>query len=642
MSEAWFSRPADQPPSSRYDGGSRAILVLFGAVACLLIVERLRRAAFVAPLDYNEGWNAYFALRFAETGSPYQASGELVTNNYPPLWFALVALVGKFTPSMVAAGRLLSTAGLLLLLGSRTPRSAQRLEAAMTSPTLWGRVRQFFLPDVVRVQHQHADELSHSLQAIGGALGTLRNDGWSNPYTGIGTSRDKMVHSAYTATSLLAEQQCSTLFHSDDIARRICTTRPEEMLRAGYVLTTDDEDLTKELLEDAEALAVDRKLYEVMCWGKCFGGAALVLGVKDGRTQEMPLDESRVRSIEFLSVLDRRYVFPEWTINRDKLPVATTALPISMYRITSPLVGGMSRIHESRLLRFEGELTDMNLRIGLNGWTVSTLQCAFEVLQLFGMSFASVGHLLQDASQGVFKMKDLMHMIANNRDALTKRMELVDISRSVARAVLLDADQEDFTRVTTSFASLPELLDRIMQRMSAATKIPVTLLMGRSAAGMNATGDSDFRAFYDSVGSDQKKILLPALLKIYRMLAVARGADPAQVRLRFNKLWEPTEQEESLTEKQDADRDVAYINAGVLLPEEVALRIKKGSRKVCDTEIDGEAREKSLKIELEMMKDPAIHAPAAGEPGGPPLPAAAKPGVPGAKPSAPAPKAPAK
>jgi len=118
MSEAWFSRPADQPPSSRYDGGSRAILVLFGAVACLLIVERLRRAAFVAPLDYNEGWNAYFALRFAETGSPYQASGELVTNNYPPLWFALVALVGKFTPSMVAAGRLLSTAGLLLLLGS--------------------------------------------------------------------------------------------------------------------------------------------------------------------------------------------------------------------------------------------------------------------------------------------------------------------------------------------------------------------------------------------------------------------------------------------------------------------------------------------------------------------------------------------
>ena len=100
-----FSLRASVPmQTARYDGGSRAILMFLGAVACVLILERLRQAVTIAPLGYNEGWNAFFALRFSETGSPYPAPGELVTNNYPPMWFVLVAFVGTFTSSLVAAG----------------------------------------------------------------------------------------------------------------------------------------------------------------------------------------------------------------------------------------------------------------------------------------------------------------------------------------------------------------------------------------------------------------------------------------------------------------------------------------------------------------------------------------------------------
>jgi phage-related protein (TIGR01555 family) len=254
------------------------------------------------------------------------------------------------------------------------------------------------------------------------------------------------------------------------------------------------------------------------------------------------------------------------------------------------------------------------MRRQLRGWTISVLQRPYEVLRLFGTSFASVGHLLQDASQGVIKIKDLMHMIAANRPALLARMELLDTSRSVARAVLLDAENEEFTRVSTSFAGLPELLDRIMQRMSAATRIPVTLLMGRSAAGMNATGDSDFRAFYDSVKSEQRDRLEPVLLQIYRLLAIARGEDPEGISIEFHPLWEMSEAERALLEKQDAERDSALITSGVLYPEEVALRIARGRRSVTDTEIDEKAREASLAIELKMMQDPEQHKDPALEP----------------------------
>lgn len=458
------------------------------------------------------------------------------------------------------------------------------------------------------------DALARSLTAIGKAAGTLKEDGWANAYTGVGTSRDKMAQAAYLPNLVLSPQQCSILFNSDDIARRVVCTRPEEMLRAGYRLITDDEDLTKELRLDAESLKLDEHLFHAMCWGKCFGGGVVLLGAMDGRTMDKPLDETKVRSIEWVTDLDRRFIYPEWAVKAltgKDIPPPGQLPETDIYQILSPVWGGMSRVHSSRIIRFDGELTDIHTRMGLHGWTLPTLQVVYEALQMFGMSFASVGHLLQDASQGVFKIKDMLHMIASNRQALLDRMALVDTSRSVARAILLDADAEDFTRVQTSFTSLPELLDRIMQRMSAACRVPVTLLMGRSAAGMNATGDSDFRAYYDSVGAEQKKILLPALLKVYRMLATTRGADPNQIRIEFNKLWEPTEQESSLTEKQDADRDVAYINAGVLTPEEVAMRIAKGSRKICDTEIDVEVRKKSLEIEHELMLDPESHKPVA-------------------------------
>lgn len=453
----------------------------------------------------------------------------------------------------------------------------------------------------------NAAALMGALTDIGGAIGTLRKDGWSNSYTGIGTSRDKQTRSTFCGDALLGIGELSVLFHSDDIAHRIITTRPDEMLRAGYKLMADDEELTQGLMEDAERLEIDRNVFEGMVWGGLYGGAALIIGVNDRRPPEMKLNDQAAKSVDYLTVLDKRYINPHKFYGQSQMAGGLGYGKPEQYMVTSMQQAGLAVVHESRVIRFEGAMTDAQMRRQLWGWSISELQRPYEVMRLFGMSFASVGHLLQDASQGVFKMKDLMHMIANNRDALMKRMELVDTSRSVARAVLLDADMEDFDRVATSFAGLPELLDRIMQRMSAATRIPVTLLMGRSAAGMNATGDSDFRAFYDSVKAEQNKKLKPILLKIYRLLATARGGDPTKVRIEFNPLWDMNDVESSLMEKQDADRDVALIGAGVLLPEEVALRISKGRRGVCDTEIDVKAREKSLKIEIEMMTDPEQH-----------------------------------
>ncbi len=66
-------------------------------------------------INYNEGWNAYRA-QMAQRGIPlYGAEPSSVVTNYPPLSFHFVGFVGRITGDVVAAGRYVSLASLLVI-----------------------------------------------------------------------------------------------------------------------------------------------------------------------------------------------------------------------------------------------------------------------------------------------------------------------------------------------------------------------------------------------------------------------------------------------------------------------------------------------------------------------------------------------
>lgn len=99
-------------------------VLLFGLLAgpALIMFRRI-------PLNYNEGWNAYFAVRAMGGAGPlYPPASSLVFDNYPPLSFYLVGGFGRFVVGdMIVAGRMVALAGLLaagLLLGRIVGRAA--------------------------------------------------------------------------------------------------------------------------------------------------------------------------------------------------------------------------------------------------------------------------------------------------------------------------------------------------------------------------------------------------------------------------------------------------------------------------------------------------------------------------------------
>src|SRR3954451_17449491 len=66
------------------------------------------RAFLNVEIQPNEHSNAYFVDAATGKMPLYPSADKLITNNYPPLSFYIVALVGWFIGDPVLAGRLLS------------------------------------------------------------------------------------------------------------------------------------------------------------------------------------------------------------------------------------------------------------------------------------------------------------------------------------------------------------------------------------------------------------------------------------------------------------------------------------------------------------------------------------------------------
>jgi hypothetical protein len=87
-------------------------LVLLATIAVLL-GRPLLSIPVMAPRDYNEGWNAFFAQRAMTGEYLYPETSSLVTNNYPPLSFYIVGGVGLLLGDNIIAGRWVALAGFL-------------------------------------------------------------------------------------------------------------------------------------------------------------------------------------------------------------------------------------------------------------------------------------------------------------------------------------------------------------------------------------------------------------------------------------------------------------------------------------------------------------------------------------------------
>lgn len=408
----------------------------------------------------------------------------------------------------------------------------------------------------------------------------LRADSWTNLLTGLGdAARDKRL-AARAVTNLLTYDDAHTLYRGNALAKRIVNRPAREMVRAGFdVCVDDDSDAGEEVGAALEALRVKAVLNEALRLRRAYGGALVVVGANDGAgltSLREPLAENRIASIDFLTVLDPRDAFAtEYQAN----PFAPGFGEPTLYRVQPRALGtvgiGVVDVHASRVLRFCEPVASLDDLQSNHGWGDPILGAAHGVLRDFDMTWDGAAALITDFAQAVWKVEGLAEAIAAGRTELViDRLKIMDLSRSMLRGTVIDS-KEDFERKPTPVSGLPDLMDRFASRLSAAVDMPISLLMGESPSGLNATGSSEIRSWYDYLSSLQETDLQPQVERLVRLLMLSKagptkGVEPEVWSVKFRPFWQLDDVQQADVRSKLATADAVYLTNGVVTPDEVA------------------------------------------------------------------------
>lgn len=416
----------------------------------------------------------------------------------------------------------------------------------------------------------------------------VRADGWENVITGLGTTRDKRTGGRVTASSSTrTHTEVEEIYHGDDLAAVMAERPAEDMIREWIAISVDqtptdgpDDDAAKSMQRFLRSKMIPQKMGEGILWGKVFGGSIMFMGFDDGAMSlSDPLDENRLRSFSHAEVFDR---FDVRIAEHDMNPMSPTFGQPSMYELLEHVLPGgvvvpneARFIHASRTIRFPGAKTTRRRRRENMGWDDSIYEKKKGVLRDFNLAWGGIAHLLQDFAQMVIKIQGLADALAEDSEKLIiDRLLNMDLCRSIVRAIPLDAEMEEAERKPTPVQGLADLMDRFALRFSASAEMPATLLFGQSPAGMNATGESDIQLYYDRIAAEQEETLRAPLNRLIDLLwrtaeGPTRGSVPAQWSFDFVPLWQMDDKEKTAMRKTQAETDVAYIEQGVLDPDEV-------------------------------------------------------------------------
>ncbi len=402
-----------------------------------------------------------------------------------------------------------------------------------------------------------------------------RADGWANVLNGLGDANfDYRQSSKFKSKGPLPQTTLTALWRENGFAKRIVKLPPVEMTRNWFTINGDDED---RVLQQLETLGAQEKYKMALTWARLYGGSIILMGLDDSKDLWRPVNEARVKNVMFLKVFDRTDVeVRQESISTD--PADPLFGEPTKYRVTPVTGGAQFTVHASRLIRFDGEKLPGRTLQTNNWWHDSVLTSIFEQIRQIGAVYDSSEFIVNDFVQTIIKIENLMQMIAQGKEDLIKeRLNLIDMSKHVANSILLDA-KEEYTKHASSVAGLDKLLEKFMMMVSAVTGIPVTLLMGRSPAGQNATGESDIRMWYDSIRSEQRSSLRPRLEPLIRILFKVTGGEPEMWSVEFNPLWEMTDKERSDIYKLNAEGDDSYIANGSVNSLQIATHRFGGSQ----------------------------------------------------------------
>ena len=431
------------------------------------------------------------------------------------------------------------------------------------------------------------------LRRKNGAVRPHREDGYVNLLNKYGTKQDNSEAYKFEREPVIPDMQLTGLYEGNGLFSKIIDTPAEEALKHGFDLNLKSDELNAFVEDALDDLEWEERAATAIKWARLYGGALIVMLIDDGRGLEEPVDWEHIRSIDELRVYERSIVQPDYASlyqqdyggkgvgNR----VSKFGQP-EYYYVSS--IYGSFKVHESRCLVFRnGVLPEQTSNATYLFWGMPEYVRIRRALRETVTAHTDSVKLLERSVQAIYSMKGLASLLTTDdgENQVLKRLQLVDTSRGLLNSIAIDSEGEQYDFKTFQFSGVKDVIDATCNMLSALTNIPQTILFGRSPAGMNATGDSDFESYYNFVEKIQRLMLkrnLRILLDVVFRAGIASGdvAEEPDYKLEFKPLWSLSDTEQATVDQTKAQTALvkaqtaqAYVDMQALDPTEVRRRL---------------------------------------------------------------------
>lgn len=359
----------------------------------------------------------------------------------------------------------------------------------------------------------------------------------------------------------------------------------DDMTRGGVeILTEEDPKKVEKLQQGLVRLKIWQQLSDNIKWSQLYGGSIAVLLI-DGQDPSTPLRIETIGRNKFKGLT----VFDRWMVDADLSNLVSEygpnlGLP-EFYRVVAdaPAMRGQ-RIHYTRCIRLEGIRLPYWQRVMENLWGLSVFERLYDRMIAFDSATMGAAQLVYKSFLRTYKIDGLAEAMTAAGDAIagiSTRVEMMRKFQGIEGMTLLDKEDDFAIESTTGFSGIADVLIHFAEQLSGALQIPLVRLLGQSPAGMNSTGESDLRTYYDNILQRQERDLREGMNLIIRVLArsVGIGELPDEFTFNFVPLWQLNE-----TEKADvADKVTRFVletEAAGLVSARLALQELKTLSKI--------------------------------------------------------------
>ena len=262
-----------------------------------------------------------------------------------------------------------------------------------------------------------------------------------------------------------------------------------------------------------------------------------------------------------------KLIEPLWTY--PYLFNADQPLKPDFYRPQAWYVMG-KQVHASRLLGFVSRPVPDILKPAYNFGGMSLSQLAAPYIENWMRTRDSVSDLIHSFSVSGLKTNLAAVLNGGGGEDVFSRIELFNRMRDNRGAFVIDKDTEEFFQFNTPLSGLSDLQAQALEQIAAVSNIPLVKLLGVQPSGLNASSEGEIRVFYDHIHSVQEDLFHAPLTVCLQIIQLSEfGEIDEDIDFQFVPLMQMTEKELSEIRKSNGDRDCAYIDHGVLSPEEV-------------------------------------------------------------------------